>query len=87
VAPGGDVESDVALHLHRADDECAGRDKDGAAMVFRARVDGRLQSRGVESGTIAFRAEVADVVGAGAESAVGGLRLGGGGGCAGERQR
>ena len=71
-AAGGDVQSDVALHLDGADDEDAGGDDHRAALIAIARVDRGLQRRGVERDAVAFGSEIADVVGLDADGPVGG---------------
>ena len=75
-ALGGDVQGDVAFELDGADDEDAGGNEDGAALVFVASVDGGLEGAGVESFAVACGAEVADVVDAGAEGGIGGMLRG-----------
>src|ERR1700761_179117 len=72
---GGDVQRHVTLQLCCANLKDPGRNKHCAATVARAGVDGRLQRTCVQRLAIALRAEVANVVHAGAKI-IAGIMLG-----------
>src|SRR5258706_14874749 len=67
-AGGGNVQCDVALQFHGADNKVTGWDQDSATFILGAGVDGGLNGGGVKGCAIALGAVFANVVGAGAGS-------------------
>ena len=58
------MQSHVTLHLNRANHEGACGHKHHSTLVIGARIEGRLNRRCIERDPIAFRTEIANVVGA-----------------------
>src|ERR1700733_2764894 len=67
------VQRYIAFDLYGADDKAPRRNKDSPALVLRAGVNRSLHGSGVERGSVALGAEIADIINARTE-VVRGLR-------------
>ena len=66
----GDMQGDVALQLHRADDECSGGNQHRSSAIGGAGVDGCLERSRIDRGLVALGAVAANVVDARAQVVV-----------------